>query len=265
MSSNPCAIATQPDDLDGDNRWLSIHKRFLQECREKDPESKKTWLYVVANYRINNASFAVLFVGDDILEGLSFTEVYRSFEEMHLLNFSIRNDKTQHILWRLKNGELENIKPKVSCTILMRRQSHWKFHFQIIVLHCGTNNSPFNSGDEIAEGIAECVSLIRTKHAESFIVIPTLLPRGHQPNSLREKNEKINDILKEKLQSVSKVQIVDISKGLIQTDGTISHHDLHDYLNLTNAASKKLFEPVWDLLHQILTEDEKEELLTPTE
>lgn len=59
--------------------------------------------------------FAVLFVGDDILEGLSFTEVYRSFEEMHLLNFSIKGDTTQNILWRLQDGELENIKPKVSC------------------------------------------------------------------------------------------------------------------------------------------------------
>lgn len=59
--------------------------------------------------------FLVLFIGDDILEGLSFTEVYRNFEEMHLLNFSIRGDKTQNILWRLKDGELENIKPKVSC------------------------------------------------------------------------------------------------------------------------------------------------------
>jgi len=58
--------------------------------------------------------FTVLFVGDDILEVLSFTEVYSSFEEMHLLIFSIRGDKTQNVLWRLQNGELENIKPKVS-------------------------------------------------------------------------------------------------------------------------------------------------------
>lgn len=40
--------------------------------------------------------------------------------------------------------------------------------------------------------------------------------------------------------------------------------DLYDYLNLTNAASKKLFEPVLDVLNQILNENEKE-LLTPSE
>ncbi|CRK91002.1 CLUMA_CG004690, isoform A [Clunio marinus] len=226
-SVNPCVIPTQPEDIEGDNRWLSIHKRFLQECREKDPE--------------------ILFVGDDILLDLSFTEVYRSFEEMHLLNFSIRGDKTQNILWRLQDGELQNINPK------------------IIVLHCGTNNSPHNSAEEIAEGIAECVLQIRNRLEESFIVVPSLLPRGHHPNKLREINEKVNELMKEKLQSMKKVQIVDISKGLVQLDGTISHHDLHDYLNLTNAASKKLFEPIWDLLNQILNENEKEVLLTPTE
>lgn len=96
-------------------------------------------------------------------------------------------------------------------------------------------------------------------------MIPTLLPRGHQPNPLREKNSNANEILKEKLVGFPKVQIVDISKGLVQMDGTISHHDLHDYLCLSNAAGRKLFEPVWDLLNQILNENEKEVLLTPTE
>lgn len=132
-------------------------------------------------------------------------------------------------------------------------------------MHCGTNNSPTgSSADEVAEGIAECIHEIRKKHSDSFVVVPTLLPRGHQPNPLREKNDKINEIIKEKFLAVPKVQIVDISKGLVQLDGTISHHDLHDYFNLTNVTSKKIFEPVWDLLQQILNENEKE-VLTPTE
>lgn len=106
---------------------------------------------------------------------------------------------------------------------------------------------------------------IRNKRPETFIVVPTLLPRGHQPNILRDKNEKVNEIIKEKFLGLYKVQVVDISKGLVQLDGSISHHDLHDFLNVTNAASKKIFEPVWDLLNQILTENENEGLLTPSE
>jgi platelet-activating factor acetylhydrolase IB subunit beta/gamma len=186
------------------------------------------------------------------------------FEEMHLLNFSIRGgnlsnfffylfnhikltllDLIQNILWRIVNGELE-LKPKV------------------VVLHCGTNNTPVNSAEEISEGIIECVNQIRKKF-DGIIVLLTLLPRGCKPNVLREKNEDVNKIIQEKCVGMQKVQIIDISGGLLQADKSISHHDMYDYLNLTNAASKKVFEPVWELLHQILSENEKEILLTPSE
>lgn len=91
---NPCSIATQANDVDGDNRWISIHKRFLNECLEKDPE--------------------IIFLGDCILENLHYTETWNQyFAPLHCLNFSIRNDRVEHILWRVENGELDNVKPKV--------------------------------------------------------------------------------------------------------------------------------------------------------
>jgi platelet-activating factor acetylhydrolase IB subunit beta/gamma len=183
--------------------------------------------------------------GDDIFEKLAYTEVYRSFEEMHVLNFSIKGDKIENVLWRILNGELEKVKPK------------------IVVLHAGTNNSPINSAEEISEGIYECVQQIRKRH-DGFIIILTLLPRGAKPNVLSEKNEKINQIIQEKCHGMEKVQIIDIAKGLVQNDGGILWHDFPDFLTLSNAASKKVFEPVHDLLQQILNENEKE-VLTPSE
>lgn len=95
----------------------------------------------------------------------------------------------------------------------------------------------------------------------------TLLPRGHQPNKLREKNEQVNKLIAEKFPTTGsdKVQTVQIGKGLVQADGTISHHDMFDYLNLTNSGYKKVFEPIYDLLSQILHENEPEKDLTPSE
>lgn len=61
------------------------------------------------------------------------------------------------------------------------------------------------------------------------------------------------------------VQVVQLAGGLVRTDGSISHHDMHDYLQLTTAMAYKVFEPVHDLLHQVLNENEKEKDLTPSE
>lgn len=40
----------------------------------------------------------------------------------HCFNFGIGGDRTEHVLWRTLNGELDNVKPKA------------------VVLWCGTNN-----------------------------------------------------------------------------------------------------------------------------
>lgn len=93
----------------------------------------------------------------------------------------------------------------------------------------------------------------------------SLLPRGQHPNNLRERNTKINKLLKEKAANMNKVEVVSIDKGFIQNDGTISHHDMHDYLIPTNAACRKAFEPIYDLLQQLLCEGEPEKDLTPSE
>lgn len=110
------------------------HNRFLSECREKDPD--------------------VIFIGDCIFETLQHTDTWNSyFAPLHCLNFSIYEDRTQNVLWRLQNGELDNVKPK------------------IVVLLVGTNNVQ-NTADEVAEGIIEIVKTIRDKLADAYIVLP---------------------------------------------------------------------------------------------
>nr|CAH7722513.1 unnamed protein product [Callosobruchus chinensis] len=167
------------------------------------------------------------------------------FAPLHCLNFGIHRDKIENVLWRIEHGELDNIKPKV------------------IVLHVGTNNFQ-NSAEEIRDGILNLIDVIREKHSDVYIVIPTLLPRGQHPNPVREKLSKVNDLLKASI-SGPKVELVPIHGGLVQQDGTISHHDMHDYLLLTNAGACKAFEPVHELLLQLLQENEVEKDLTPSE
>jgi platelet-activating factor acetylhydrolase IB subunit beta/gamma len=82
---------------------------------------------------------------------------------------------------------------------------------------------------------------------------------------LRDRNEEVNKLVHSKVSAVPKCETVVIDKGFIQPDGTISHHDMHDYLHLTNSGYYKAFEPVYELLTQLLTEEETEKDLTLSE
>src|SRR5262249_38792238 len=85
----------------------------------------------------------VLFLGDSITDawggegngGSGAKILKKEFEPMKTANFGIGGDRTQHVLWRLQNGEFEGIQPKV------------------VMLMIGTNNSGSNSAEEIADGV----------------------------------------------------------------------------------------------------------------
>nr|CAG4646316.1 EOG090X07K0 [Macrothrix elegans] len=113
--------------------FLFQHQRFVTETKEREPE--------------------VLFVGDSLISHLIYTDMWETmFAPLHPLNFGIGGDQTQHVLWRLTNGELDNIKPKV------------------VVLLVGTNNHG-HTPDMIAEGVAAIVHLIRDKQPQAHVIV----------------------------------------------------------------------------------------------
>ena len=52
-------------------------------------------------------------------------------------------------------------------------------------------------------------------------------------------------MVSEHLKGNSRAQVVDFDgAGLVQADGSISHHDMYDYLHLTQKGYEKAFEQV---------------------
>lgn len=216
----PSTTAKEGDDPLGEGRWMAMHQRFLTETRDAEPE--------------------ILWVGDSVIQNLFNSRIWEtSFCLMHCLNFGISGDRTENVLWRLQNGELDNLSPKV------------------IVLSVGQSNTGDNA-EQIAEGIKEICGLIRSKQPQAFLVVLTLLPRGHMPNPLRERNTKVNSLLGELAKGNSRLQLVNIDTGFVQVDQSISHHDMWDYLELTQKGYSKAFEPVNELLSQLISEMEGE-------
>lgn len=91
---------------------------------------------------------------------------------MHALNFGIGGERTEHVLWRCLNGEMENMKPKVSLNLFFV-SIFWLDYclsFQAVVLLIGTNNHGCTP-EQIGEGILSIVDVIRSKQSQAEILV----------------------------------------------------------------------------------------------
>merc|ERR1712131_395066 len=128
-------------------------------------------------------------------------EVWRKlFSPLHALNFGVGGDATQHVLWRLSNGELDNIRPKV------------------VVLWAGTNNHG-HTADQICGGIMAIVQLIKNKLPQAHTVVLGLLPRGKTFNPLRERNSQVNQLVMNAVSSLPHASFLNVDPGFVHSDG----------------------------------------------
>ncbi len=184
--------------------WMATHESFVQ--------------------RAKHGNVDLLFLGDSITAGWLWgngglniwNKVYVS---RHAADFGIGWDRTQNVLWRIENGELDGIKPKV------------------IVLLIGTNNcgneddgKPRNTTPEIIEGVTTIVRELRTRLPESKILLFGIFPRGTKNDPVREQVKAVNAGLA-KLDDGKTVKFLDIGSKLLAPDGTLSRDIMPDLLH----------------------------------
>jgi len=165
--------------------------------------------------RGKEGKIGVLFLGDSITQGWDrardvWQEHYGKYDPA---NFGIGGDRTQHVLWRIKNGEIDGISPRV------------------VVLMIGTNNAGSDSADDIAEGIEAIVKTLREKLPRAKILLLAVFPRGENPNPVREKLAAVNERIA-KLDDGKTVKYLDVGKGFLNDDRTISREIMPDFLHL---------------------------------
>jgi platelet-activating factor acetylhydrolase IB subunit beta/gamma len=79
-------------------------------------------------------------------------------------------------------------------------------------------------------------------------------PRGQYPNPVREKIAAVNDALATHLHAEPSTTLFQVEASLFvnAADGTISHHDMYDYLHLSRRGIRKLAEPLLEEIETIL-------------
>jgi lysophospholipase L1-like esterase len=166
----------------------------------------------------------ILFLGDSITDGWHWDTGGRriwekTFAPRHAANFGIGYDRIQNVLWRVENGELEGISPKV------------------VVLLIGTNNTgneddgkPRNTTPEIIAGISNLVQRMEVHLPQTKIILFAMFPRG----------EKKDDPIREQVKAVNvgiaklaneKIKFMDIGDKFLATDGTLPRGMFPDLLH----------------------------------
>ena len=169
------------------------------------------------NARTRQGDIDLVFLGDSITQGWNNNEIWlQHYGPRKAANMGIGGDRTQHVLWRLDHGNVDNISPK------------------LVVLMIGTNNSnrEDNTAEEIADGIKAIVGKLRTKLPSTKILVLGIFPRGEQPNPQRDKNALASRMAAE-VADGSTVHYLDIGPAFLQSDGTISKEIMPDYLHLS--------------------------------
>ena len=183
--------------------FIAAHEKFVSIAKEGTAE--------------------LIFLGDSITAGWGGKKDIweEAFGKYKPANFGIGGDRTQHVLWRITNGELDGVKPKA------------------IVLMIGTNNSGSDSAEGIAKGVTAIVETIRTKQPQAKLLLLAVFPRGEKaaPNPAREKLSEVNAMLA-KLDDGKNIFYLDIGSKFLQEDGSISKDIMPDFLHLSAAGYK---------------------------
>ncbi|HXG48602.1 MAG TPA: platelet-activating factor acetylhydrolase IB subunit [Methylomirabilota bacterium] len=184
------------------------------------------------------AKAQVIFIGDSITQGWENEgkEVWaKYYARRNAVNLGIGGDRTQHVLWRLDNGNLNGLKPRAAVVMI------------------GTNNSngEDNTPGQIADGVTAIVRKLREKLPETKILLLAIFPRGENFNSQRGKILQINQVL-EKLADDRHIFWIDFGHKFVTAEGLIPRDLMPDYLHLSPKAYEIWAESIEPKLKEIL-------------
>ncbi|MGX1930890.1 GDSL-type esterase/lipase family protein [Flagellimonas sp. 2504JD4-2] len=130
------------------------------------------------------------------------------FNGMKWIGAGISGDRTQHIAWRLENGNYDACNPKV------------------VSLAIGVNNFPDNSVEEIVEGLKNTLRITEKKFPSATILFFGPLPAGLDPSSDRRKKYREIHTELANIDYSKNVQYHNLEQYFSDGEGTLKKDDL---------------------------------------
>ena len=213
--------ATSPMGRDNKHGWYEEHEKFV----------------AIATRSLSS----VLLVGDSMVKGLArYHRVWsKYFEPLHALHFGVGGDQTQHVLWRIENGEIP-------------------LNLQVAFVHCGTNNLDRDNPAEIRDGIASIVYTIQEKKPNANFIVSGLLPRDQETSSRRDKIKLVNQKLREWCRSgrVRNMYFLKPDKDWTEPDGRlVERYYFTDFLHLVEEGYDKFAKSIYGAIVNVSQEN----------
>ncbi len=160
----------------------------------------------------------LLMIGDSITHGWEdagkpvWDEYYA---ERNALNLGFGGDRTEHVIWRLQNGAVDDIQPKLA------------------VLMIGTNNAGHREEDaaHTAAGIQRIIAELRLRLPGTKVLLLGIFPRGATPEDpLRKINDDVNEMISSYADDEA-VWYLDLAPEFLTTDGQLPMAIMSDLLH----------------------------------
>ncbi len=190
--------------------------------------------------RVRQGNVGMILIGDSITHGWDGeTELWtKCFARRNAVNMGFGGDRTEHVLWRLHNGSLEGISPKVAMIMI------------------GTNNSngDDNTAAEIADGIVAICREIRLRSPETKILLLAIFPRGEGPSAQREKNARAS-LLASQVADNKHIFYLNINDRFLGPDQTLAKDIMPDLLHPNHQGYVIWAEAVDPVIARLMGED----------
>jgi lysophospholipase L1-like esterase len=180
----------------------------------------------------------LVFLGDSITEAWVETSELRARFARHApLNLGIGGDQTQHLLWRIDDGTLDGLSPR------------------LLVLLIGVNNLGNGfSPEETLAGIGAVVESVQSHLPNTKLLLLQVLPAGRTTaDPLREAIRATNARLAE-FSDPGRVELFDAGNPLLESDGSIAPSTMEDFLHPTADGFATLTREVGPVIERLLTQ-----------
>jgi lysophospholipase L1-like esterase len=183
----------------------------------------------------------LVFLGDSITEAWETdgkAAWARRYAPLGAVELGIGGDQTQHVLWRLREGHLDGLRPRV------------------LVLMIGTNNTGngHQRPEDIRDGVAAILAELRERMPRTRVLMLAIFPRGATADSPERLNNEAANRLIEPLCDGRHVRWVDIGTAFTETDGSLAADVMPDALHLTSAGYERWAAAMAPALAELMAE-----------